>query len=391
MPVWLLALLFAAFVLYTDDYVIAGVLPEIAEDLGVSQAQAGQLVTVFSVTVALAAPVAGVGLAGVDRRRVFGVSLAVFVAANILAALTPSYGALVVLRVVAALAAAATTPSLFAVAAVRAPEGRTGRYIAVVALGVTGSIAAGVPIGTWVGGALGWRATFALMAVLGAAAAALILATLERAEQDGPPPSLTEQLRVLAAPAVSLGLAANALFMTGSMMLMTYLAPFTVALSGADTTARGALFAFSGLAGMLGIWAGGLAADRWGPDRALATGVGAFLAAMAALAVLWGLRPVPVWTMGAVSALLGAAAFFTSPAIQARLHALAGPVAPQALALNTSGTYLGVAGGGAVGGVLLAAFGPGALPAASAGFGVCALLSLALAVRLDRRGRVAVT
>ncbi|WP_202818464.1 MFS transporter, partial [Streptomyces luteocolor] len=119
MPVWLFALLGAAFVFYTDDYVIAGVLPEIARDLDVSEARAGQLVTVFSLTVALAAPVAGVALARVSRRRLFAVSFTVFVAANLAASMTPGFGTLVALRIVAALAAAAATPAVFAHAAER--------------------------------------------------------------------------------------------------------------------------------------------------------------------------------------------------------------------------------------------------------------------------------
>lgn len=75
MSAWLFTLLAAAFVLYTDDYVIAGILPELAADLGVAEGQAGQLVTVFSLTVAIAAPVAAVVLAAVPRRRLFTTAL----------------------------------------------------------------------------------------------------------------------------------------------------------------------------------------------------------------------------------------------------------------------------------------------------------------------------
>ncbi len=89
MPAWLFALLAAAFVLYTDDYVIAGILPELAGDLGVSEGQAGQLITVFSLSVALAAPIAAVVLARAERRRLFSLALLVFIAANVAAAITP--------------------------------------------------------------------------------------------------------------------------------------------------------------------------------------------------------------------------------------------------------------------------------------------------------------
>ena len=82
MPAWLFALLAATFVLYTDDYLIAGILPELASDVAVTQGQAGQLVTVFSITVAVAAPIAAVAFARVPRRWLFTISLFIFIAAN---------------------------------------------------------------------------------------------------------------------------------------------------------------------------------------------------------------------------------------------------------------------------------------------------------------------
>ncbi|WP_428815103.1 MFS transporter [Streptomyces albus subsp. chlorinus] len=384
MPRWLLALAAAALVFYTDDYVIAGVLPELSRDLSVSPGAAGQLVTAFSVTVAIAAPVAAVATARLPRRRVLAVAAAVFTAANALAAATPSFAVLLALRVAAALAAATAAPVLFALAARLAPPERVGRYVAVVAFGVTGAIALGVPAGTWIGGALGWRATFATMAAAGALVLLGFLTQLPRRTAPEPALPLRSQLAILARPAVSLGLAANVVLMSGSMMLLTYLAPFTDRLASADAGARGLLFAVSGLAGMAGIWGGGLATDRWGPDRTLAAGVGLFVLTMAALTALWAARPVQVALLLPVVAVWGGAAFWNSPAVQARLHLLAGPVAAQALAMNTSGTYLGVAVGGAAGGAVLEAAGPGPLPVVAGAAGIAALGLFLLAA--GRRG-----
>ncbi|MGK4906486.1 MFS transporter [Streptomyces albus] len=381
MPRWLLALAAGALVFYTDDYVIAGVLPEISGDLSVSEGAAGQLVTAFSVTVAVAAPLAAVATARLRRRPVLAAGAAVFTAANVLAAVAVSFELLLLLRVVAALAAATATPALFSLAAQLAPPERIGRYVAVVAFGVTGAIALGVPAGTWIGGAYGWRATFLTMAGAGALTCLAFATQLPRHTEQVPALSLRSQLAILARRAVSLGLAANVALMFGSMMLLTYLAPFTAGLASADPGARGMLFAVSGVAGMVGIWAGGLATDKWGADRTLAAGVGAFVLSMAALALLWAVRPVPVAVLVPLVAVWGGAAFWNSPAVQARLHLLAGPVSAQALALNTSGTYLGVAVGGAVGGLVLEAGGPGSLPwvAGAAGLAALALFLLASA------------
>ncbi|MEV6279379.1 MFS transporter [Nocardia sp. NPDC051832] len=392
MPAWLFALLAAAFVFYTDDYVIAGVLPEIAGDLGVSEARAGQLVTVFSLTVALAAPVAGVALARVSRRRLFTVSLVVFIAANLLASLTNTYGVLVALRVLAALAAAASTPALFAFAAERAPEGRIGRYVAVVALGVTGSIAAGVPIGTWIGGHYGWQATFLAMALAGAAALVFLRAALPRdRDQPADVPALGDQLRALASPPVSLGLLANCVLMTGSMMMLTYQAPYLAAVSHVTVDQRALAFSLSGFAGIACIWLGGMASDRWGPDRTLRAGISLFIATMATLWALGLARPIAFAVILLVGTIQGGIAFWNSPAIQARLYTLAGPVAAQALALNTSGTYLGVALGGALGGLTLTTLGPELLPAVAAALGLIALTLLTLAVNAAKSPTTALT
>ncbi|MFI8975684.1 MFS transporter [Nocardia asteroides] len=376
MPWWLVALFVAAFVFYTDDYVIAGVLPEIAGELGVSQAAAGQLVTIFAVTVALVAPVAGVVFARVPRRSLLATGVCVFVAANIGAALTPSFGVLMVSRVVAAAAAAAATPSLFATAVRRAPADRVGRSVAVVALGVTGSVAVGVPVGTWIGGVFGWRATFAAMAVAGVIALAGLLATLPRESAEAAVPDWKAQLRSLSRRPVRAGLLANTSLMTGSMMMLTYLAPYLAEVAGPGVDARAVSFGLAGVAGMLGMWAGGVATDRWGPDRALSTGIAAIAGSMAYLSLMWVLRPVPPAAVLPVLAFWGAAAFWNSPAIQARLALLSGPLAPQALALNTSGTYLGVALGGLAGGLALSAGSSAALPPLAAGFALGALLLL---------------
>ncbi|MFB7918446.1 MFS transporter [Streptomyces sp. NPDC056061] len=386
MPAWLFALLAAAFVLYTDDYVIAGVLPEIARDLDVSEAHAGQLVTVFSLTVAVAAPIAGVTLARVSRRYLFTGTFVVFVAANLVAATTTSFGLLVALRIVAALAAASSTPAVFAFAAEHAPGSHIGRYVAVVALGVTGSIAAGVPIGTWIGGHYNWRATFVAMAVGGVLALAFLLATLPRkGTEAGEVPGIREQLRTLAAPPVSLGLLANCALMTGSMMMLTYMAPYLAAVSEASVDQRALAFSLSGLAGIVCIWAGGKATDRWGPDRALVIGISVFTGIMVTLGLLWFVRPVPFSVLLVVGTIWGGMAFWNSPAIQARLYLLAGPVAAQALALNTSSTYLGVSLGGALGGLALGSLGAGVLPAVAAVLGLSAWALLALAIGASKK------
>ena len=265
-PAWLWALLATAFLLYTDAYVIAGILPELADDLSVTVSQAGQLVTVFSLTVAVAAPVAAVVLARVPRRPLFAGGLLVFAAANLAAVVAPSFAALMGLRVLAALAAASLTPAIFAFAAEHAPKDAVGRYIATVSLGVTGSIAAGVPLGTWLGGHLGWRTTFAAMAVAGLVVLAAALVTLPRTHHADELPPLAEQVRTLRGPAISFGLLANCALMTGSMMVLTYLATYLGETTTAGVDERALAFGLAAMA--LLAWAGRSAVAPRSPGRA---------------------------------------------------------------------------------------------------------------------------
>lgn len=376
MPAWLFALLAATFVYYTDDYVIAGILPELAADLRIQEGQAGQLVTAFSLTVAVAAPIAAVVTARLSRHKLFTAAMLIFISANLTASISSSFALLLALRIVAALSAAAATPALFAFVANHAPEAKLGKYLAIVSLGVTGAIAAGVPVGAWIGGALGWRATFLVIAVAGIIALVSLLFTLPRSAEQQLPVALPEQLRILRRPPIFFGLLANCLLMTGSMMMLTYLAPYLEISTTADLHARALAFSLSGIAGIIGIWLGGIATDSLGADRTLLIGIGALIVSMLALWGFWAIRPVPLVLVLAVVTFWGGLAFWNSPAIQVRLYQLAGPVTEHALALNTSGTYLGVAIGAAIGGQLLTLVGMGVLPLVAGAFATGALLCL---------------
>ncbi|GAA3597008.1 MFS transporter [Nonomuraea rosea] len=365
LPTWLFALVFTTFAFATDDYVIAGVLPAISGDLGVSEAAGGQLVTVFSLAFALAAPVASVVSATWSRRGLLTWALALFVAANWAAAGTTSYAVLMGLRALAALAAAAVVPAAYAIATSLAPEGRQGRYLALVMGGLTGSLMLGVPIGTWVGGAFGWQATFGLGGLLGLVALVWIRVTLPVLPRAQAMP-VRERLAPLGRPQVLLGLLGIVAIVLGSMMLMTYLAPFLRDLAGAGPAELGWVFAAAGLAGLAGGQLGGRAADRWGADRALIAGVAGFTGVMAVFTVCWLLRPLALLALLPLLLVWAGVSWWIPPPAQTRLLALAGPAGPQALALNSSAVYVGVSGGGALGGLVLESHGSGWLPAAAA-------------------------
>lgn len=178
------------------------------------------------------------------------------------------------------------------------------------------------------------------IALAGCVVLCRIAFTLPRDEDSDDTAGLGEQLRIIRRLPVSLGLAANCVLMTGSTMMLTYLGPYLSATTTSDITARAISFSFSGFAGMIGIWCGGIATDSLGADRTLLIGIGTIIASMLALWILWLERPASPPLVIAIVCLWGAMAFGNSPAIQARLYHLAGPASEQALALNTSGSYL---------------------------------------------------
>lgn len=233
-PLWLLALALAAFAVQTDDFIIIGVLPSIAFDVDVSEAAAGQLVTVYSLVYALTAPLWAVLFARISRRRALFWALAVFTAANVVVPLVDGYLPLVALRVVAALAAAVVLPASLAIASTQAPPERRGRYLATVMTGLTGAILIGVPLGTWIGALLGWQATFVFGGLLGLASLALAARALPAGADgtDQEPQAPADLVRPLVNRTVAVVLAITVLTVAGNLAFQTYIAVVLSGLSG---------------------------------------------------------------------------------------------------------------------------------------------------------------
>ncbi|MFI7617009.1 MFS transporter [Nonomuraea terrae] len=390
LPLWLLSLFLLAFSFGTDDLIIAGVLPDISRDLDVSVAMSGQLVTVFALTFALGAPVAAFLTARLPRRQVLIGAAAVFVLANVLAALSPSYGLLLVARILSGLAAATASPAAFAVAATAAPEGRQGRFLAIVGAGLTTSLVAGVPAGTWLGGHLGWRATMLYVAAVALVAGLGLSLTLPRLP-GGEKAGLKDRLASLRRPATAAALLAMIPSGAGGMMSYVYITEIVGRIGGIRGSAVAPLITVVGLAGIVGAFAGGRLVDTVGAARALMVFLCGVLAApvlMVVLGVSGG--PYPIAVVALVLVLYGLATWGIAPATQAWLldRGESPGAANELIALNNSAMFLGFSLAGGIGGLVLETSGPLAVPAAAAG---CVLVSLVLfwaAFTSDRRRRV---
>ncbi|WP_232661889.1 MFS transporter [Pseudonocardia sp. TRM90224] len=210
----------ATFAVGTDAFVIAGLLPAIAGELDVSVVAAGQLVSVFALTLAVAAPVLSWLLSSMDRRKALQFALAVFVVGNIVTALSPNYPIMMSARVLTALGAATITASASSAATAMAPEERRGRAMALVIGGLTLSTALGMPLGNLIG-SVDWRLTLWAVAGLGALAAIGISASLPRVSL--PAIDLTARLAPLRQVDVLTILIATTLVMAGHYTLYTYI------------------------------------------------------------------------------------------------------------------------------------------------------------------------
>ncbi len=356
----LLALCFGNFVIGTGTLVVMGMLSVLAEGLQVSIPAAGRLIVFFAVTVAVGAPLLAGATSRLDRRALLVAMQLLFVAGHALAAIAPSYELVAATRVGSAVSAALFTAQAAATAGLLVPAERRGSAIAFVFLGWSLASVAGMPLGAWVGSSFGWRAAFAVVAVMAAAGAAAVWLTL--------PGGLRTQTidraawgRLLGNPLLLAVIAVTAIQAWAQFTLSAYFTPAFKALANADGRTVAALLGVFGFTGLVGNILAGRLIDRLGAARIVA----ASIAVMMAGHVVW---LVSAHTMaGLVAALLlwGLGCFAANSAQQARLAGLALALAPVSIALNTSAIYLGQALGAETGGQLIARVGLEHLPWAS--------------------------
>ena len=378
-PLYWLAL--GTFAVGTESFMIAGLLPGMAKDLDVSVSMAGQLVTVFALAYALSSPVLAALTGNLNRRRLLIGAMALFALANLLAFTASGYWSLMAARVVLALAAAVYVPGANALASVVVPPEQRGRAIAIVNGGLSLAIALGVPAGTVLGAAMGWRATFGSVAIIAALAVAGLLIGLPREIGTGlATASLRQRISTAAQPAVLHTLLITTLWAMASYTTYTYLAPLLEATTLINGPAIGFVLFGWGVSAAIGLAISGRAVDRRGPRAvilpALATSTTAFVVLSLAPHFV-GKQFVIVPIVLAIAA-WGVAHWAFYPAQQTTLVGVAGVAsAPVVLSLNASFMYLGFSLGAGLGSLTLHYSSLANLGFVSA---LCAATALALAL-----------
>ncbi|MEJ2912715.1 MFS transporter [Pseudoalteromonas sp. C12FD-1] len=353
MPLALLALTLSAFAIGTTEFVIVGLVPTIAADLGVSLPSAGLLVSLYALGVAIGAPVLTALTGRWNRKSVLLVLMALFVAGNLLAWQAPSYETLIVARILTGLAHGVFFSIGSTIATSLVAKEKEASAIAIMFTGLTVALVTGVPLGTWIGQELGWRATFLIVSILGLIAligsAILVPSNLKKAVTA----KISEQLKVLTQPRLLLVYAITAVGYGGTFVAFTYLAPILEQVSGFESSSIGLIMLVYGISVAIGnIW-GGKLADRMGPVKAL-TGI------FSALAIILFVFTFTAGNqIGAVLTLLiwGAFAFGNVPGLQVYVVQLAQKHTPNAVdvasGLNIAAFNVGIAIGSIIGGVVV--------------------------------------
>ena len=339
----------SAFAIGTTEFVVVGLLPVIGDDLSVSLATAGALVTGYAVGVAVGGPLLTHLVSRHDRRMILWRLMALFALGHLVLAAAPNFEVLLVARIVTAAAHGA----FFGVGAVGAAQvagpGQAGRAISIMFTGLTAATVLGVPFGTFLGEQTSWRAPFLVVAVLaGAAAIAVRASDWQPRGASGAPVAVESGRRVADKRRLALALATTVIGWGGQFVPFTFLADYLQSVTGVSAGAVSVLRLVFGVAGAAGSVLGGRAYDRW--ERA--TLPVAFLA-LAAVLVAFGLGAGSWWLAVPLLFLWGIPGFVIVPALQSRVVTVAGPGSTLASSLNIAAFNVGIAAGSVIGAVLV--------------------------------------
>ncbi|RJL35731.1 MFS transporter [Bailinhaonella thermotolerans] len=338
----LVSLCLSIFVVGTAEFLVAGLLPQIGADLGVSVAVAGQAVTAYALGTVIAGPLVAIATVRLPRKGLMLALMAVFAAGSAVSALAPSYPVLLAGRVITAIAHATFFALTLIMATRAAPAGRTGTAIAAVTSGLTVATLLGVPLGAALGQEAGWRLPFAVLAGLGVACLALLAFALPRV--PGRPAGAASEIAVLARRPVLLSIATTAVGFAGVGVVFTYLAPTLNQVSGFAPSTVSLLLVVYGLGSLLGNLVTGRLADR-APGATLR---GVF----ACLTVLLAVMPFAVahqaWAAATVLG-LGLLATATVAPLQSLILQRAGSAPTLAVTVNVAAFMLAHAVGSAIG------------------------------------------
>ncbi|MFJ9342726.1 Cmx/CmrA family chloramphenicol efflux MFS transporter [Streptomyces sp. NPDC101733] len=387
MPVAVYVLGLSVFALGTSEFMLSGLLPPIADDMGVTIPQAGLLISAFAIGMVVGAPLLAVATLRLPRRTTLVSLISLFGLGQIAGALAPSYELLFASRVVSALACAGFWAVGAAVAIAMVDKDQRARAMAVMIGGLSIANVLGVPLGAFLGAQFGWRAAFWSVGVASAVALVGILALIPTIPLPAEKPRLGRELRIYRDRQVWLSIGITALAAGGVFCAFSYLSPLLTDVAGLDAKWVPWILGLFGVGALIGTTVGGRIADAH-LFGVMLWGITASTVFLAALALLASVAAATI----ALAFLLGVSAFFTAPALNARMFNVAGAAPTLAGATTTAAFNLGNTGGPWLGGTVIDADLGFASPAwAGAAMTLAAIGLTVIALRLDRRTRPTAT
>ncbi|MFD7309298.1 MFS transporter [Promicromonospora sp. NPDC059942] len=373
----------ALFVVGTNAFVIAGVLPQIADGIGASTSSVSYSISWYAIIVAVVAPVVSVLFARASRAALMGTGMGLIAAGIALSAIAGDLTVFTAGRVVAAFGGAALMPAAMAAAPTLVPPEQRGRALGVVGLGFMLATAVGSPLGTALAALGSWRLALGILAAL-AAVLAVVVAVLARTVPTGSVPGLAARFAVLRDVRIGLALMTALLFTAAFNMVYIFSSAVTRGVTGGSGTALATLLLVFGAAGLVGNWLGGSLTDRIG---ARPTAVGALAVVVVSLGALFAAEDsylgtavlFGVWGLGTATALVP---------IQHRLVDVDPAVAGVSLSWYSTAMYIGIAVAPVVGASVLP-FGAAWLDLLGAAAAAAALVVFALGYALPRRAALA--
>ncbi|MCL1060221.1 MFS transporter [Shewanella gelidimarina] len=356
--VWILTL--AAFAIGTAEFVIAGILPQIATSLSITEGQAGYLISAYALAIVIGGPILTIYLARFNKKKVLIGLMALFIIGNIMSALAPTYNLLLLSRVIAGLVQGPFYGIGAVVATGLVSEKMAGRAVGQMFAGLTLANVLGVPAGTWISLKFGWHNTFFIVAAFGAIAMISILMSI-KSTGHGEAKSIKSQLQAFKNPMLIMSLAITALAWSGFMALYGYIAPIATHIAGYSQDAVTWILAIVGLGLIIGNTLGGRSSDK---DLRKASMFWA-IAMIVSLIIVGLVIDNPILFVVALF-VFGIASFANVPAMQLRVMNHGGEGQELAATANISAFNLANAFGGFLGGMVLDShMGAGMIPYAA--------------------------
>ncbi|MEA1854581.1 MFS transporter [Cytobacillus sp. FSL W7-1323] len=368
------------FIVGLVELIIAGILPLIATDLGVSLGEVGMLISLFSLSFAISGPVLLSLTAKIERKRLFLFVLFVFFLSNLMIVVMDGYVSLLVGRVLSAMCAALLISLCLTIASQISGEKYRARAIGIVLMGVSASLVFGIPFGLWLGNEFSWRAPFLFISILTLIIMIVVYFALGPIEAKRGLP-LKEQLKALKNKKIVLVQLTSILFFAGHMSLYAYLTPFLSETMSITGNSLSLIYLIIGIVAVCGSFLGGQITDRLGAKRSIIIVLSAFIVTIILIPYLQFSLALFICAL----LLWNLLSWSLQPAIQSYLVSAAPETSDIQQSLNNSGVHVGMAIGSTVGGIIIDQYHVEINPLIAGGFTCIALLIILAAFKQKRK------